>query len=643
MRADGLGLIGTEVDGYRIVEVIGRGGMGVVYKAVDVMLDRTVAIKLINPAYASEEAFLRRFSREARALAKLKNPHIVTIHALRRTEVGIFIVMEYVDGRTLGKWAAGGQVRWVDLVPVLKQALVALGHAHTLGVVHRDIKPANLMLTTSGEVKVMDFGIAKLISGGEMATASQSITGTLYYMSPEQVEKPNEVDGRSDLYSLAMTAYHLLTGAVPFDEGSSMLSIFRAIIEQEPPSIRTLNSSVPLAGAAVIERALLKIPDQRFQNASEMLEALGRVADPSDAETVAAFLPKITLPVKEVVARNESVEGRPSARNRAFWKRGYAVVALSLVVVAIVVGGVLVVNGEADSLATNATALREQEAAVGPSGSGTTPGSGPSQGGAASDSASFTAVANEAGVGRESGVGREASPGGGVEDEPLPAPIPEGTALVRSNPEGARVLIDGRDWGRTPASVSLPEGRYVVRLNREGYEPAESTVRISEGRTATVDERLTPAVGTLRISVRPWGALYVDGVLQAEQVDHVQDFELQTGSHTVQVRHPELGLVERQVLIEGGGAARVSVNLLEEVTLTVTAFDSEGRGVQGPIFIDGAAAGKWSPAAVQVRVGQRRIEVRAEGYSPSSRSRTINVRPGGTREPLRLTLIKTDG
>lgn len=187
-------LIGEEVDGYRILGVIGRGGMGVVFKAEDVSLGRLVAIKLIDPKYAEEDEYLRRFRREARALARLRSSNIVMVHALRRTRFGLFIIMEFVDGASLSEHFDGAAVSWKRMEPILRQVLSALDHAHSLGVVHRDIKPSNIMLTESGDVRVMDFGIVKLLENDPAATATQGVSGSPYYMSPEQVSGQQDID-----------------------------------------------------------------------------------------------------------------------------------------------------------------------------------------------------------------------------------------------------------------------------------------------------------------------------------------------------------------------------------------------------------------------------------------------------------------
>ena len=266
--------VGTEIDGYRITGVLGRGGMGVVYEAEDVALGKRVALKMIDPVYARDEQFLRRFQAEARALGRLNEPHIVNVYALRRTEAGSFIVMECVDGRTLADRLLEGPLSVQDALPLVRQMLTAFRHAHKLGVIHRDIKPGNIMLTREGMVKVTDFGLAKLQQGQAAATVTQGAAGTLYYMSPEQVKALPTLDHRSDLYSLAMTLYEALAGKLPFDKDQSEFAIMRTIVEENPPPLSRLNPDVPRALSDIVMKALAKDPNRRYSDAGAMLAAI---------------------------------------------------------------------------------------------------------------------------------------------------------------------------------------------------------------------------------------------------------------------------------------------------------------------------------------------------------------------------------
>jgi eukaryotic-like serine/threonine-protein kinase len=269
-------LIGKTIDNYRILEVIGRGGMGVVFKALDDNLDKIVAIKMIDPFLAKDENFVRRFKTEAKALAKLENPYIVSVHALRNTEAGLFLVMELVVSRPLSHYLRdNGPFNVKDTVSILKQLLNAIGHAHQVGVIHRDIKPSNILLCENGKVKVMDFGLAKVTQQKDGAsTVTQARAGTLYYMSPEQIKGLKNVDIRSDLYSLGMTVYEMLTGRVPFDKTDSDFTIQRQIVDGDIPPPIKFNSNIPKKINKIIQKAINKEPEKRYQTAGEMLDDL---------------------------------------------------------------------------------------------------------------------------------------------------------------------------------------------------------------------------------------------------------------------------------------------------------------------------------------------------------------------------------
>ena len=282
-------IVGSEIDGYHVEEVLGRGGMGTVYKAEDTSLARSVALKCLNPELAGDEAFLRRFRSEARAIARIDSPYIVQIHALTQTEIGLVIVMEYVEGGTLKQRIRAGSAEWEQAIPVIQQMLTALQHAHGAGVIHRDVKPHNILLSDivlahGHRVKMTDFGLAKINrSGDPNRTVTEGVYGTLYYMSPEQVEGHGQIDHRSDLYSLAMTSYEMLAGRLPFDRDSGEYAIMNTIVEGEVLPLAGFAPEVPGQLQEVIMTALATDPADRFQSAEEMKEAL------EDVESVPEF------------------------------------------------------------------------------------------------------------------------------------------------------------------------------------------------------------------------------------------------------------------------------------------------------------------------------------------------------------------
>ena len=270
-------LLGVRVGEYHIDSVLGRGGMGVVYRAEDTALGIPVALKSISAQMANDATFVRRFRTEARAMARVASPHIVRVMALRETEHGLFIVMEYVDGGDL-HGRLGAPMPWETLWPLLRQMLLGLEAAHTVGVIHRDIKPRNVLLTTNDTVKLTDFGLARLQADGDV-TRTQAVAGTLAYMSPEQVRSLPTLDHRSDLFSLGLTAYEALAGRLPFDRDGGDFTTMRAIVEEDFPPPTEFRPEVPASVAHALMRALERDPDRRYQTATEMRDALAKAGD----------------------------------------------------------------------------------------------------------------------------------------------------------------------------------------------------------------------------------------------------------------------------------------------------------------------------------------------------------------------------
>jgi len=265
-------MIGQIVGNYKIEEKLGEGGMGAVYKGVDTMLDREVAIKALRPELASQTSVVERFRTEAVTLAKLNHPNIATLYSMFRQGEELYMVLEFVRGETLDSiMQKRGALPAEEAIPVFCQVLDGIDHAHELGIVHRDIKPANMMLTEKGTLKVLDFGIARLLGSARMTRAG-NIIGTLEYMAPEQV-RGQETDGRSDLYALGMMLYEVLTGKLPFDTDNEF-ELMKSQTEFTPTPPREINPAIPVEVEAAIMKAIEKNPDDRFQTGGEFREVL---------------------------------------------------------------------------------------------------------------------------------------------------------------------------------------------------------------------------------------------------------------------------------------------------------------------------------------------------------------------------------
>lgn len=272
------------VGDYEIVGVLGRGGMGNVFKVRNVLSDRVEAMKILLPDLAQGQELADRFRREIKLLASLDHPNIAAFRTALTWDNYLVMIMEYVEGMTLATRVAGGPLPLGEAVDCTQQVLSALAYAHARHIIHRDVKPANIMVTPKGVVKLMDFGIARSRSDATMTTTGTTL-GSLYYMSPEQV-KGEPVDERSDLYSLGITLYELVTGKRPFAEDSDF-SIMAAQLNKQPKPPIMLREDLPPALSGVIMKAIIKEPGQRFQTAAEFSEALKELAISRHEETVA--------------------------------------------------------------------------------------------------------------------------------------------------------------------------------------------------------------------------------------------------------------------------------------------------------------------------------------------------------------------
>lgn len=309
--------IGKKLDGrYEITELIGEGGMADVYKAVDVVDGKEVAVKILKKEFAESEEFLRRFRNESKAIAVLSHPNIVKIYDVGFSEKIQFIVMEYIDGITLKEYMESESVlNWKDSVHFVTQILRALQHAHERGIVHRDIKPQNIMMFTDGTIKVMDFGIAKF-AREEGRTATDQAIGTVHYISPEQA-RGDVTDAKSDLYSVGVMLYEMLTGQKPFDTDNPV-SIAVMHMQNIAELPRHINPNIPEPIEEIIVHAMEKNPDDRYQTANEMIRDIDRFkADPyvnfgyikKSPEESTRYFSAVQNPDSSVYEEEEEYEG----------------------------------------------------------------------------------------------------------------------------------------------------------------------------------------------------------------------------------------------------------------------------------------------------------------------------------------------
>lgn len=565
-------MIGRVVSGYRVVAALGAGGMGSVYRAHDELLDRTVALKVLRPELAQQPHVAERFRQEARTLARLLHPHITTLYTLAREGDDLIMVMEFVEGETLEALARRGTAP-AEAVTLMAQALDGVAHAHAHGIVHRDLKPANLMRTPEGVVKVMDFGIARLASGGARLTQTRHTVGTLAYMAPEQI-RSQEVDARTDVYAAGAMLFELLTGRLPF-EADSDFALMQAHLDAPVPAASAFAPAVPEALDGVIRRAMAKDSDDRFPSAEALREAL-LVAVP-DAPTASRPTPvlgprptRLAAPIRPTAlassphALRDRLAERLASVPRVAWM-GVGVLAVVLVL------GVALWPSPASEAAPEAVAVVEHDAAPG--------------------AAAWIDALSE-----------PPEPAASLPElVPLPdSPHPDSPHPEASQPEASR-------------PVAQPSAE-PVRAAPEAASP-ESRAEPEPPRAA--------ATGAVRVLVRPFGDVYVNGRLEARGTNAPVTVALAPGRHRVRVEHPTFGAAERTVTVAAGGHQEVFVSL-EPATVTVVSDP-----VNAAIYVDGRATGRYTPAQLTLPAGAHIVEVRRDGRAPAQQS--VRLEAGQSR------------
>lgn len=621
-------LIGQEIDGYRILDVLGRGGMGIVYKALDVNLDKEVALKMIDPTLARDATFVRRFRSEARALARIDSRHIVRVHAMRQTDERLFIVMEYVDGGTVTDLINKGPIAWSQALPIIQQMLMALEQAHGVGVVHRDIKPSNIMLTRASEVKVTDFGLAKLRQTDGAATVTQGIAGTLFYMSPEQVKGLSDLDHRSDLYSMGMTIYQMLTGELPIDRDSGDFAIMRSIVEEKFPPPSKFKRDLPPSVVKAVMKALEKDPDDRFQSAAEMryaFEALqGAVA--SDAKTIVDGVGPYR-PVKTKKEVNKNVV--------------YAGMGVGGLVVLLLLAWLLWPDAPSPALLSITTNPDAAEVVVDGSRVGVTPldyevPAGKDQIQVRILKTGYASVDTTLDV-----VAGETLTLNGVQ---LTETTQTATLNISSTPGGARVYVNGREEGVTnmlgALDLEVLAGEVIVRVEKDGFETQTDSLVIEAGASRTITptlaslERTTPPDNDNRTTpddntARPTGTLTVDigsgnGTISVRGESCQARQACTVGAGTKQV---SCGSETFSVTVPAGGRKEVACYFEHNVAVQVRNASGETPHPWATIRVNGEKVGETADLLLQRGPGTYNIAVSRAEYMVEPSMKSITITP----------------
>jgi len=593
--------IGKVVDNYRIIENLGIGGMGVVFKAIHIKLDKLFALKMIAPGLAMNENFIKRFQTEAKALAKFEDPNIVRIYDLRSESDQWFIVMEYVDGfNLLDIIRKDGAFPLQNALAMLKQILTAMGHAHKAGIIHRDLKPNNVMITTDGKVKITDFGLAK---DQTSMTTTLSITsgGTLYYMSPEHVRGFQFTDKRSDIYSIGMTFYEMITGTVPFKNMDSDFDIRESIIRKETKKPTTFNPKIPPDLETIVMKSIAKEPDDRYQSTEEMLKAVLKfeAQDPNiDSEFALVEIPDSD---KQILNKKESAKLLDKV-NLPFLKNLFPLNRKSLFKIG-VLGSLIAITFLLFYVFYSDSSLSEKEDDIFAEASQFSISSHPS--------GAYIIIGNDS-IGQTPIDQFSLQPGKYslkiIKDnynsidtnivlkegnnlallfslEPKArnktviksdikyaskTKILKNTALparvtVNSDPTDAEIWINGQLKGKTPLNITdMSPGNHSIHFKKDGFEEYNDKIKLSAGQNDVFSAVLSPIAGGINLTTEPPSArILIDGIEVSESKTPVKLDKIPIGKHKIEIQKKGYASVTKEIEIKQDEITETNIRLVQ--------------------------------------------------------------------------------
>jgi predicted Ser/Thr protein kinase len=591
-------MIGRTISHYKILSKLGEGGMGVVYKAEDLTLGRTVALKFLPPDSVAREEDRARLVHEARAAAALLHPNICPIHEIAEAEGRIFIAMACIEGRSLKDRIAQGPLPLDEALSIARQIGDALAAAHAKGIIHRDIKPGNVMLTRMGKVKITDFGLAKLAHGQIQQTAANSILGTPLYMSPEQAFGET-VDQRSDLFSLGTVLYEALTGHQPY-EGDNYMGVIQNIIHQNAPKPSRFGIDLPPGVEAILVKSMHKNRDSRFQSARDFRQAIEKHMG-LDA------LSQATECLKTLLAADGATMLLPKTERARTQKKRLK----KSVAVAFIVGGVAGLAAIGYFYAPDT--MREQIAQVLPRRDAT-----PASRAASGENDLFAA-----------GVTDGFAPAG----FPLDEPTNTGTLANEAVPEDSAAELSGATIDSTmtrneaapsPPANALSEQPTAAREPGDGETPRDAEPSADSGKTHAVEK-----TGWLSVTTEPAADVYVDGRFIGDTPRY--RVELLSGSHTLECLSPNHEpYIEELNIATGELSSRniVMAKLVGEISLSTI----EGAEV----YLDEVFVGSTPlREPIEVEAGRHQLTVKKAGYHVWNNSVAVDSRQTLT---LKITL-----
>ena len=627
----------TKAGRYQIIGELGRGSMGVVYKGFDPSIRRIVAIKTMLTEGLSPEEFLEfktRFQREAHAAGTLAHANIITVYDFGEDEGILFLAMEYLEGKSLEKLVEEQNVLPIEtIVPIYDQVCSALDHAHQHNIVHRDVKPANIMILQNGQVKMTDFGIAKMMSMG--VTQAGQILGTPNYMSPEQV-KGRQVDGRSDIFSLGVILYELVTGEKPFG-GQNITTVIYKIINENPIPPRELDGTIHSGLNYVVGKALAKNPDERYQTCRELADDLKNYRNLENtgspqgtlvlkfAPTAAAaqpVAPRIDAPprlsaqatgplaIGETPIANLqpiNVEAIPPAQPRRRAGPHIAWVIGSLLVVAVL------------GTASYFFVLRSRRQPIVPSAQiATQPIPQTPQPAATERAALVTGPAAPAAIPLQTvpaAKTAESQPKGEAGQARPATSSKVGQLVVSANIAGASVTIDGRSdpgWVTPSTIADLSAGTHNVVISKDGYDSFQQSVTVEAGGTASVVGNLSSPSGEIVIETTPSGVeVLIDGNSYGSSPIRAT---LAEGNHSYSVKMPGGEPYQSTFTMRSGALITKKLNLGGNAVTGIVEVRTTPPGAT--VLADGTPVGGPTPTSFRLAVGSHTVVISLSGYRP---------------------------
>jgi serine/threonine protein kinase len=657
----GSSFIGKVIDNYRIIQHLGIGGMGVVFKAVHINLDKVVALKMIAPGLAMNQRFIQRFETEAKALAKMEDANIVNIYDLRHENDQWFIVMEYIEGITLTeKIKNDGALPWRKGTPILQQILTSIGHAHQAGIIHRDIKPNNIMLANNGQIKITDFGLAK-DQQGNAHTMTITSGGTLYYMSPEHVKGFAFTDHRSDIYSIGMTAYEMLTGKVPFSRAETDFDIREKIMRKGFPSLRKWEPDIPRELDKIIMKSIAKQPEKRYQSAEEMLTELNAFYSPQPAED--DMLPRMTRPKRMNYPMAATILVLLIIISIFLYKISYSTKTESSIDA--------VVPQDSTTVTTENKSIPEKEpAAIENTVKQESPEVGKKDNTAqvqksmsppeitlseykeaAATTAPISIQSEPEGatiwadgriIGRtpfslsrmETGRREFVLKKEGFQDlnqifdiqgdknnsfTVILTPV-MGTATIISKPEGATIFLDGKELESKKTPVQLEEiavGNHMLVAKKIGFADLQTDIEINKDEKNIIQLELIQLFGNLQVWVKPWGSIFIDGELKKENTKIKYNVDLPVSSYNIRIVHPTLGRYEKNVSLTPDQILDLRVDFNQIYQIKISAVDTNGTEIESQLYLDGVIFEQKTPTVINLRTGIHILELKQGIYDKS--------------------------